>query len=58
VAAEVTRSIFKTVRQEHEAFSVYGERASFEWQLLGTTQRNLDRGYVRLKRLLETGSAT
>jgi predicted dehydrogenase len=36
VAAEVTRTIFRTARQVQEAFSVYGERASFEWaQLAG-----------------------
>jgi predicted dehydrogenase len=34
VAAEVTRSIFRTARQVQESFSVYGERASFEWQQL------------------------
>jgi predicted dehydrogenase len=36
VAAEVTRTIFRTARQVQEAFSVYGERGSFEWpQLTG-----------------------
>jgi predicted dehydrogenase len=34
VAAEVTRSIFRTVREPQESFSVYGDRASFEWQQL------------------------
>jgi predicted dehydrogenase len=32
LAAEVTRSIFRMARQVQESFSVYGERASFEWQ--------------------------
>jgi predicted dehydrogenase len=36
VAAEVTRSIFRMARQVQESFSVYGERASFEWQQLAS----------------------
>lgn len=35
VAAEVTRSLFETAREYVESFSVYGDRASFEW---GQTQ--------------------
>ncbi|WP_217428411.1 Gfo/Idh/MocA family protein [Microlunatus speluncae] len=31
LAAEVTRTIFATVRQELESFDVYGERLGFEW---------------------------
>ena len=34
IAAEVTRSWFQTARPYTEAFSVYGERAGFEWQQL------------------------
>ncbi len=34
VAAEVTRSWFQTARPYTEAFSVYGEKAGFEWQQL------------------------
>jgi predicted dehydrogenase len=36
VAAEVTRSIFRTARQVQESFSVYGDRASFEWQQIAS----------------------
>lgn len=32
VAAEVTRTLFHTARAYTERFSVYGERATFEWQ--------------------------
>ncbi len=31
LAAEATRTIFATVRQELESFDVYGERLGFEW---------------------------
>lgn len=34
VAVEVTRSWFQTARAYTEAFSVYGDRAGFEWQQL------------------------
>jgi predicted dehydrogenase len=34
VAAEVTRSWFQTARAYTESFSVYGDRAGFEWQQL------------------------
>jgi predicted dehydrogenase len=34
IAAEVTRSWFQTARAYTEAFSVYGDRAGFEWQQL------------------------
>lgn len=34
LAAEVTRSWFQTARAYTEAFSVYGDRAGFEWQQL------------------------
>ncbi|GAA5028720.1 Gfo/Idh/MocA family protein [Actinopolymorpha pittospori] len=30
-AAEVTRTIFRTIRQELESFDIYGEHLSFEW---------------------------
>lgn len=33
LAAEVTRSLFHTAREYAELFSVYGEKASFEWHL-------------------------
>ena len=33
LAAEVTRSLFHTAREYAELFSVYGENASFEWQM-------------------------
>ena len=33
LAAEVTRSLFHTARDYAELFSVYGENASFEWQM-------------------------
>ena len=33
LAAEVTRSLFHTARDYAELFSVYGEKASFEWQM-------------------------
>src|SRR6187399_3332593 len=32
LAAEVTRSLFKTARQYRESFDVYGDKLSFEWQ--------------------------
>lgn len=34
LAAEVTRSWFQTARAYTEAFSIYGDRAGFEWQQL------------------------
>jgi len=34
LAAEVTRTLFHTARAYTEAFAVYGENASFEWQQL------------------------
>lgn len=34
LAAEVTRTLFETARAYTEAFSVYGDKASFEWQQL------------------------
>lgn len=33
LAAEVTRSLFQTARSYTESFTVYGEKASFEWQI-------------------------
>lgn len=33
LAAEVTRSLFHTAREYAELFSVYGEKATFEWQM-------------------------
>jgi predicted dehydrogenase len=33
LAAEVTRSLFHTARSYAELFSVYGEKATFEWQM-------------------------
>jgi predicted dehydrogenase len=35
IAAEVSRSIFRTARQVQESFNVYGEMASFEWAQVG-----------------------
>jgi len=32
LAAEITRSLFETAREYVESFSVYGDRASFEWE--------------------------
>lgn len=32
VAAEVTRSLFNTIRQYRESFDVYGTKQSFEWE--------------------------
>lgn len=34
VAAEVTRSMYKTARASTESFAVYGDHRSFEWQQL------------------------
>ena len=34
ITAEVTRSLFDTVRQYRESFDVYGSKASFEWEQL------------------------
>jgi len=34
LAAEVTRTLFETARSYTEAFSVYGDKAGFEWQQL------------------------
>jgi predicted dehydrogenase len=32
LSAEITRSLFETAREYVESFSVYGDRASFEWE--------------------------
>lgn len=34
VVAEVTRSLFDTIRQYRESFDVYGSKSSFEWEQL------------------------
>ncbi len=38
VAAEVTRTLFHTARSYTEAFAVYGEKATFEWQQIEEEQ--------------------
>jgi predicted dehydrogenase len=38
IAAEATRTLFHTARAYTESFSVYGDRASFEWQQLEKTE--------------------
>lgn len=38
IAAEPTRSLFHTARDYTESFSIYGERASLEWQQLEHTE--------------------
>jgi len=38
VAAEVTRTLFQTARAYTEAFAIYGENATFEWQQIEEEQ--------------------
>jgi predicted dehydrogenase len=44
LAAEVTRSLFNTVRQYTESFDCYGSNMSFEWQLIATEEPILHTG--------------
>jgi predicted dehydrogenase len=44
LAAEVTRSLFNTVRQYTESFDCYGSKMSFEWQLIATEEPILHTG--------------
>lgn len=38
VAVEVTRTLFQTARMYSEAFSVYGDKKSFEWQQIDSEE--------------------
>lgn len=42
LCAEVTRSLFHTAKQAIESFSVYGEKASFDWPIDGPVLFRLD----------------
>jgi len=44
LCAEVTRSLFNTVRQYTESFDVYGSKMSFEWQLIASEEPVLHTG--------------
>jgi predicted dehydrogenase len=44
LSAEVTRSLFNTVRQYTESFDVYGSNMSFEWQLISDEEPILHLG--------------
>jgi predicted dehydrogenase len=46
LAAEVTRSLFKTARQYRESFDVYGDKLSFEWQQVEGEPPVIHRGEV------------
>jgi len=51
ITAEVTRSLFDTVRQYRESFDVYGTRASFEWEQLVGEKPILYTGYEDAERV-------
>ena len=44
LSAEISRSLFDTAREYVESFSVYGDRASFEWQQTQDGEHVLFRG--------------
>ena len=51
LAAEVTRSLYDTVRQYIESFDVYGEKLSFEWNRLDGSDPILFTGKENTKRV-------
>ena len=51
LAAEVTRSLYDTVRQYIESFDVYGDRLSFEWNRLSDEDPILFTGKEDAKRV-------
>jgi hypothetical protein len=44
LAAEITRSLFETVRQYVESFDVYGDKLTFEWHLTAGDEPTLHTG--------------
>jgi predicted dehydrogenase len=51
LAAEVTRSLFDTIRQYRESFDVYGDRLSVEWEQLAGEGLVVFSGYEDAKRV-------
>jgi len=52
VVAEVTRSLFDTIRQYRESFDVYGTKLSFEWEQLEGEHPVLFSGFEDAKRVI------
>jgi predicted dehydrogenase len=51
LSAEVTRSLFDTIRQYRESFDVYGTKLSFEWEQLEGERPVLYSGYEDAERV-------
>jgi predicted dehydrogenase len=51
LSAEVTRSLFDTIRQYRESFDVYGTKLSFEWEQVAGERPVLYSGYEDAKRV-------
>jgi len=51
VVAEVTRSLFDTIRQYRESFDVYGTKLSFEWEQIAGEGPVIYSGYEDAKRI-------
>jgi len=52
VVAEVTRSLFDTIRQYRESFDVYGTEMSFEWEQIEGEHPVVFSGYEDAKRVI------
>jgi len=52
LAAEVTRSLFDTIRQYRESFDVYGDRLSVEWEQLAGEGLVVFSGYEDAERVV------
>ena len=51
VVAEVTRSLFDTIRQYRESFDIYGTKLSFEWEQLAGENPVIFSGFEDAKRI-------
>lgn len=51
VTAEVTRSLFDTIRQYRESFDVYGSKASFEWEQIAGEEHVIYTGFEDANRV-------
>jgi predicted dehydrogenase len=51
LVAEVTRSLFDTIRQYRESFDVYGTKLSFEWEQIADEGMVIYSGYEDAKRI-------
>lgn len=51
VVAEVTRSLFDTIRQYRESFDVYGSQSSFEWEQIAGEHPVIYTGYEDARRV-------